>query len=121
MTAPTRVEDYMAALPEEQRAPLEELRRAIRAAAPSATETISYQMPAFKQDGRLLVSYAAFERHSSVFPASGAVVEALGDALTPYLSGKATIRFRTGEPIPADLVREVVRVRLEEVAARRQR
>ena len=118
MAAPTSVEDYLAALPEGQRAALEKLRKAIRAAAPKATEKISYAMPAFEQDGRFLVSYAAFKDHCSLYPASAAVMEALGDELGPYFSGKGTLRFRADEPIPAALVRKIVRVRLQEHAAR---
>ena len=119
MATPTSVEDYMAALPEEQRAALEKLRKTIKAAAPQATETISYQMPAFKQDGRFLVSYAAFKDHCSLYPASYAVMEALGDELEPYFSGKGTLRFRADEPIPAAVVKKIVRLRLEENAGRR--
>jgi len=81
-------------------------------------ETISYQMPAFKHDGRLLVSYAAFKDHCSLVPASTAVVEALGQELKPYLSGKATIRFELDRPLPAALVQRIVEVRLRETAAR---
>jgi uncharacterized protein YdhG (YjbR/CyaY superfamily) len=119
MATPTSVEDYLGALPQEQRAALEKLRKTIRAAAPQATEKISYAMPAFEQDGRFLVSYAAFKDHCSLYPASAAVMEALGDELGPYFSGKGTLRFRADEPIPAALVRKIVRVRLQENAARR--
>jgi uncharacterized protein YdhG (YjbR/CyaY superfamily) len=119
MPTPTSVEDYLAALPEEPRAALGKLRRTIRAAAPQATERISYAMPAFEQNGRFLVSYAAFKDHCSLYPASTAVMETLGDELEPYFSGKGTLRFRADEPIPAALVRKIVRVRLEENAARR--
>jgi uncharacterized protein YdhG (YjbR/CyaY superfamily) len=121
MAAPTSVEDYLAAVPEEPRAALEKLRRTIKAAAPDATETISYQMPAFKDDGRFLVSYAAFKDHCSLFPASEAVIQALGEELKPYFSGKGTIRFHADRPLPAALVRKIVKVRLEENAARRRR
>jgi uncharacterized protein YdhG (YjbR/CyaY superfamily) len=121
MAAPTSVEDYLAAVPEEPRATLEKLRRTIKAAAPDATETISYQMPAFKDDGRFLVSYAAFKDHCSLFPASEAVIQALGEELKPYFSGKGTIRFHADRPLPAALVRKIVKVRLEENAARRRR
>ena len=76
-------------------------------------------MPAFEQGGRFLVSYAAFKDHCSLYPASTAVREALGDELEPYFSGKGTLRFRADEPIPAALVKKIVRVRLEENAARR--
>jgi uncharacterized protein YdhG (YjbR/CyaY superfamily) len=118
MAAPTSVEDYLAALPEEQRTALEKLRKTIKAAAPKATETISYQMPAFKQDGRFLVSYAAFKDHCSLFPASEAVMEALGKELKPYFSGKGTLRFTPDKPIPVALVKKIVKARIEEIAAR---
>ncbi len=119
MAGPTTVEEYLAALPDDRRVVLEELRATIRAAAPEATETIAYQMPAFRSHGdRFLVSYAAFKSHSSLFPASGAVVEALGEELTPWLSGKGTIRFPVDRPIPLDLVTRIVMVRLAETAAR---
>jgi uncharacterized protein YdhG (YjbR/CyaY superfamily) len=121
MPGPASVEEYLAALPEKPRAALEHLRRTIKAAVPGATETISYQMPAFKLDGRFLVSYAAFKDHCSLFPASQAVREALGDKLEPYLSGKGTLRFAAGEPIPAALVKRIVKTRVEENAALRRR
>ncbi len=121
MAAPTSVEEYLAALPEASRAALEKLRKTIKAAAPEATETISYQMPAFKDRGRSLVYYAAFKDHYSLYPASKAVLEALGDELKPYFTGKGTIRFFPDEPLPAALVKKIVRVRIEENAARRGR
>ena len=116
MAAPTSVDDYLAALPEAPRAALERLRKTIKAAAPQATETISYQMPAFKLDGRFLVSYAAFKNHCSLFPASRKVLEAHGEELKPYFSGKGTIRFTTDNPLPPALVRKVVKTRIEENA-----
>ena len=118
MTTPTSVEDYLAALPKESRVALEKLRKTIKAAAPEATETISYQMPAFKDRGRFLVSYAAFKDHCSLFPASYAVLEAMREELKPYLAGKGTLRFTTDKPIPAALVRKIVRKRIEENEAR---
>jgi uncharacterized protein YdhG (YjbR/CyaY superfamily) len=119
MAGPTSVDDYLAALPEEQRAALEELRKTIKAAAPAATESITYQMPTFKDQGRFLVSYAAFKNHCSLFPASKAVMEAHGEALKPYFSGKGTFRFRPDKPIPAALVKKIVKIRIEENAASR--
>jgi len=101
MAAPTSVEDYLAALPDKSRAALEKLRKTIRAAAPEATETISYQMPAFKDHGRILVYYAAFKDHCSLYPASEAIMEALGDELMPYFAGKGTIRFDADRPSPS--------------------
>ena len=119
MATPTSVESYLAALPEGSRAALEELRKTIKAAAPHATEKISYQMPAFEENGRFLVSYAAFKNHCSLFPASNAVMAALGEELKPYFSGKGTLRFTADKPIPTALVKKIVRARLEENAARR--
>jgi uncharacterized protein YdhG (YjbR/CyaY superfamily) len=117
MTAPSSVEAYLADLPAASLTFIEELRATILATAPDATEVISYQIPTLKQGGRMLVSYAAFARHCSVFPASQAVREALGEELDPYLAGKATIRFALDRPIPRDLVRRVVEIRLAEVAS----
>ena len=114
MDAPASVDEYIAALPEGSRASLEELRSTIKAAAPEATETISYRMPAFKDRGRILVYYAAFADHYSVYPASTALMEVLGDELKPYVTGKGTIRFDANEPIPVALVKKIVEARLEE-------
>ncbi len=80
------------------------------------------QMPGFKTHGQFLVSYDAFKAHYSLFPASEAVIEALGDELAPHLAGKGTIRFRADQPIPVSLVTRIVQVRLaEEREARAKR
>jgi uncharacterized protein YdhG (YjbR/CyaY superfamily) len=95
-----------------------QLRETISAAAPEATETIAYNMPAFRSHGgQFLVSFAAYKAHYSLFPASGAVVEALGEELTPYLAGKGTIRFPAKEPLPLTTVSKIVKIRLAENAA----
>jgi uncharacterized protein YdhG (YjbR/CyaY superfamily) len=121
MAAPTSVEDYLAALPEESRAALEKLRQMIKAAAPEATETISYQIPAFKDHGRLLVYYAAFKDHCSLFPASMKVIEDHRKELEPYYTAKGTIRFHPDKPLPAALVEKLVKARLVENAERGRR
>ena len=122
MAKPATVEDYLAGLPEERRAAVEQLRETIRAAAPEAIETIAYDMPAFRSHGgQFLVSFAAYTAHYSLFPASGAVVEALGDELAPYLSGKGTIRFPATEPLPLATVSKIVAIRLAENAAHGRR
>jgi uncharacterized protein YdhG (YjbR/CyaY superfamily) len=117
MAASTSVDDYLAALPAGSRAALDALRATISAAAPGAVETISYQMPAFRADGRMLVWYAAFKRHCSLYPASRVVVDALGADLAPYVAGKGTIRFPLDRPIPVDLVTRIIEVRLQEIAS----
>jgi uncharacterized protein YdhG (YjbR/CyaY superfamily) len=118
MAAPASVDDYLADLPEAARAAMEGLRRTIRAAAPDASESISYAIPTYKVDGRMLVSIAAFKNHFSVFPASAVVREAIGAELEPYVAGQGTIRFPAARPIPQGLVTRIVEARLAEVAAR---
>ena len=110
------VDEYMAQLPEDRRAVMEELRSTIRSAAPDATEVISYNMPAFRLGGRFLVSYEAFKRHYSLFPWSDGMVEELGEEMKPYAVGKGTIRFSADEPIPFELVTRIVEYRNREVA-----
>lgn len=121
MGAPSSVDEYLEAVPPGPRAALQHLRETIQVAAPHATETISYQMPAFRDGDRLLVSYAAFKDHCSLFPMSGGVIEAIGEELAPYASGKGTLRFDPDDPMPDELVRRIVAARLEENAARRTR
>ncbi len=117
MTDIERVDAYLAALPDEPRRALEALRATIRDAAPEAEETIAYDMPAFRIQGRFLVSYAAYKRHCSLFPASQAVLDACDPELEGHLAGRATIQFQAGKPLPAELVRKIVKVRLTERAA----
>src|SRR5687767_1960810 len=108
-TTPQTVEDYLAALPEEAQATLQKIRKAIKAAAPRATEGISYQMPMYKQHG-MLVGFAAFKNHCSLFPGT----EPLGilkDDLKAYETSKGTIRFPIGKPLPAALVKKIVKSR----------
>ena len=111
------VEAYLAEVPEPMRTALERLRATIRAAAPEATESIYYQMPAFRVHGRALVSYAAFRDHYSLFPLGSAVLDALRDEAAPYRTGKGTLQFRPDEPLPVDLVTRIVRARLAAVTA----
>lgn len=118
---PASVEEYLAGLPEKPRAALERLRRAIRAAAPEATEGIAWQMPAFRAHGRWLVGYAAFKEHCSFFPMSGALVEAFAEDLQGFVTTKGTIHFTPEQPLPAALVKKLVKARLEAVSAHRGR
>jgi uncharacterized protein YdhG (YjbR/CyaY superfamily) len=121
MAAPESVEDYLAALPEESRTALETLRKTIKAAAPEATEAISYQIPTFKDHGRSLVAYAAFKNHCSLFPMSMKVIKEHEEELSSYHTGKGTLRFFPDQPLPTALVKQLVKARLEENAARRRR
>lgn len=113
------VEAYLANLPEPARTTLQKLRASVRAAAgPDATERISYQMPAFRYKGSL-VWYAAFKEHCSFFPGSSSLFEDLAEDLAGYSTSKGTIRFPLDTPLPASLVRKIVRRRMAENEARK--
>jgi uncharacterized protein YdhG (YjbR/CyaY superfamily) len=108
------VEDYLARVPEEARATLEKLRKTIRATVPKAVEVIWYQMPTFKLNGRPLVCVGAFKNHCSLFPMSMAIINAHKEELQTYHTSKGTIRFPIGKPLPAALVKKIVKARIEE-------
>jgi uncharacterized protein YdhG (YjbR/CyaY superfamily) len=110
--APQTVDDYLAALPEEARVTLEKIRKTIKAVAPKATEGISYQMPMYKQHG-MLVGFAAFKDHCSFFPGAEPIA-AHKDELKAYKTSKGTIRFPIGKPLPAALVKKLVKTRIAE-------
>ena len=107
------IEQYVAALPANQRAILQKLRVTIRAAAPHAEEGVSYGLPAFRINGRPLVCFAAAAHHCSLYPMSPAVIRAHAGDLKKYETSKGTIRFVA--PLPAALVRKIVRARLAEL------
>jgi len=111
------VDDYLAEVAPEARATLEKLRKTIKAMVPNAVEVISYQVPTFKLDGRMLVSYAAFKDHCSFFPGAAPIKEHQDD-LKSYVTSKGTIRFQTGKPLPATLVKKLVKTRIRENEAR---
>ncbi len=118
MPPPKSVDEYLAAVPEEPRAVLEQLRRTIKAAAPDTTETISYQMPTFKYKGRPLVGFAAFKNHCSLFPYSSEVMDMCEEDLRSYETSKGTIRFPVDKPLRRALVEKIVKTRLQEIDAR---
>jgi uncharacterized protein YdhG (YjbR/CyaY superfamily) len=113
------IDEYLAALSSDKRAALERLRRMIRAAAPKAEECISYQLPAFRLDGRPLVWFGAAANHCAFYP--GAVVEACKDELKDFETSKGTIRFQPDHPLPAALVRKLVKARIAKNASQQQR
>ena len=116
MTAAS-VDEYLEALPELSRAVLQDVRAVLRESVPEGVESISYGIPTVKLGGTMLLSYAAFANHCSLFPASGDVMAALGDELAPYFAEKATLRFSPTDPIPRDLLERVVAVRVAEVTS----
>lgn len=111
------IDDYIAGFPEETRAALEEMRALIRASAPDATETISYAMPTFDMGGHHLVHFAGYERHIGFYPVPSGI-EAFKEDLRPYKSGKGSVQFPLGKPLPVELIRRIVEFRVEETLAR---
>jgi len=109
--SPKNVDEYLARIPEPARSTLEKIRAAIRSAAPAeATETISYGIPAFKYKG-VLVWFAAFSDHCSLFP-TAAVIETFKNELKSFSTSKGTIHFPTDKPLPAALVKKMVKARV---------
>lgn len=111
------VDDYLEAQPAQVRRALAQVRAAIRKALPRAAEAISYQIPVYKLDGRMVLYFAGFARHYSIYPASAALVEALGKAVAGRLHSKATIRFAFDEPVPARLIARIAKLRAAEVSS----
>jgi uncharacterized protein YdhG (YjbR/CyaY superfamily) len=113
---PTTIDEYLAPLSADKRAALQKLRETIRAIVPNAQECISYQLPAFRLDGRVLVGFGAGANHCALYPWSGRTVAAHKDALAGYDTSKGTIRFAADRPLPAALVRMIVKARIAENA-----
>jgi uncharacterized protein YdhG (YjbR/CyaY superfamily) len=106
------IDEYIATFPLDIQTLLQQLRAVIHEAAPEAEETISYQMPAFRQNG-VLVYFAAFKNHIGFFP-TAAGIEAFKDKLSGYKTSKGTIQFPLDQPLPLDLIKEIVRARVKE-------
>ena len=113
---PTNIDDYLSRVSDDKRAALEQLRATIRAVVPTAEECISYQMPAFRHEGRVLVYFAAAANHCAFYP--GGMVNDFKDELEAYETSKGTIRFQPERPLPASLVRKIVKARVAQNAAR---
>ncbi len=113
----TTIEEYLLAHPEPVRQVIEELRQAIKEAAPLAEELISYNMPAYKFKG-FLVSFAAWKKHVGMYP-TPAGDEHFQKAISAYKSDKATLKFPLNKPMPLELIGQFVRFRLKEVENKR--
>lgn len=117
--APKTVDEYLARVPEPARSTLNKVRVAIRSAVPpEAVEAISYGIPAFKHK-QVLVWFAAFSDHCSLFP-TAAVIEAFKDELKGYAVSKGTIHFPIDKPLPAPLIKKMVKARLAQVEAKKR-
>ncbi|MGZ4110193.1 MAG: iron chaperone [Actinomycetota bacterium] len=121
MEKPASVEAYLKGLTPQQRSAVQKLRETIAAAAPDAEEGITYSMPGFLLGGKGLMAYAAFSDHYSFFPMSMRAIDAHRDELGSRVTGKGTIAFEYGRPLPTALVKKIVKTRLAEAEARRAR
>ena len=111
---PKNIDEYLADVPEPARSTLNKIRAVIRSVAPAeTTETISYRIPAFKYK-QVLIWFAAFSDHCSLFP-TAAIVESLKDELKGYSTSKGTIHFPLDKPLPATLVKKIVKARVAHI------
>jgi uncharacterized protein YdhG (YjbR/CyaY superfamily) len=113
LAKPRTIDEYLAPLSHEKRTALEKLRRAIKSAAPKAEECISYRIPTFRLGGRMLVAFGAAVNHCAFYPGAFPV-KAHRDELKAYDTSKGTIRFQADSPLPATLVRKLVKTRIAE-------
>ncbi|MBI1792130.1 MAG: DUF1801 domain-containing protein [Acidobacteria bacterium] len=119
--APKDVDEYLARVPEPARGTLNRVRAAIRSAVPpEATEVISYRMPTFRYKGPLL-GFAAFPNHCGLYPMSPAVIEAFKNKLKNFPTSKGAIRFPVDKPLPAALVKKLVKARIAENERKKRR
>ncbi|MGA8144418.1 MAG: DUF1801 domain-containing protein [Candidatus Acidiferrales bacterium] len=117
---PGSFDEYLAGVPEPGSSTLKKMRAAIRSAVPpEATETISYRIPAFKHNG-VLVWFAAFSNHCSLFPTSSAIA-AFKKKLKGFSTSKGTIHFPADRPLPIPLIKKIVKARVAQVESKRQR
>jgi uncharacterized protein YdhG (YjbR/CyaY superfamily) len=118
--APKDIDEYLAAVPEPARTTLSKVRAAIRSAVPrEATEAITYGMPTFKYKGSLL-AFGAFKNHCSLFPMSLAVIAAFKKELTDFQASKGTIHFPLDKPLPAALLKKIVKARIAQNEERKR-
>ena len=110
----TTIDEYLAGVNPRQQAALQKLRQTIRAVAPSAEECISYGIPAFRLNKRSLVFFGAWADHCSFYPGSSATLKKFRDDLKDFETSKGTIRFSPQEPLPAALVKKLVKARMAE-------
>lgn len=116
----TSVTEYIASHPPKTRSVLRKVRGAIRKALPKSEEVISYQIPAYKLNGRVVIYFAGWKDHYSIYPAQRRLVAAFKDRLEPYeVNNKGTIRFPLSKPVPVGLIGAIARFRAKEVTENR--
>lgn len=112
---PTTIDEYLAAVPPETRALLEDLRKAILRLVPGAEECISYSMPAFRIDDCVVGGFAATKNGGSFYPFSGNVLDSLADLLTEHSRTKSALHFSADKPLPKKLVAKLLAARRAEI------
>jgi uncharacterized protein YdhG (YjbR/CyaY superfamily) len=112
------VDEYIAKQAAEAQPNLRRVRSTIRKLLPKAEETISYQIPSYRQDGEYVVYFAGWKQHWSLYPVTESIRQELGAALLPYKVSKGTVRFPLGEPVPTELVERIVKTLARAAAAR---
>jgi uncharacterized protein YdhG (YjbR/CyaY superfamily) len=112
------VEGYISAQPESVKTILNSVRSAIQDAVPGADESIAYKMPTYKLHGALVLHFACWRHHYSLYPSSDRLVAAFKEELSPYEIDNSTIKFPLSKPVPIDLVARIARFRAEEVSER---
>lgn len=114
-TKPETVDDYVASAPKDRRAALTKLRQTIKAAAPKATEIVSYGMAGFKQDGERVAYFAYWKAHTALYGTSREFIDAHAKELKRYVQTKGTLQFPADKPLPYRLVTEIVKARIAEI------
>jgi len=115
------IDEYLSRTPEPARSTLLHMREAIHAAVPEATEAITYQMPTFKYRGHSIVAFAAFKKHCSLFPMSGAVIEQFKDELERFHTSKGTLQFPLDKPLSAALLKKLIKARIAQIEKKASR
>jgi len=115
---PRGIDKYLAGIDEPKRTTLQKLRQTIHGIIPDAEETISYGMPAFRQEGKVIAGFAAFKNHLAYLPHSGAVLGDLSDDLAGYESTQGSLHFPIDQPLPRALVKKLIAARLKDIRRR---
>lgn len=116
----TNVDEYIAAQPERAQVVLQLVRSTLRKAMPRAEEVISYQIPAYKLKSEIVLYFAGWKQHYSLYPAGDRMVAAFKDQLASYKVSKGTIRFPLSEPVPVKLIERIAKFRAKEAVLREQ-
>jgi len=111
------VDEYLKTVTPSQKIALERIRALVKKLVPDAEETISYGMPTYKYNGKVLIHFAAFKDHLSIFPTADLSIDTgLNKKLEKYRSGKGTLQFTLDDPIPDDLIKDIVKIRLNDIS-----